>query len=423
MQENKKIAELSACEKMICDRKEDYFNRYGLKRILKRSNTGEMRFLVLPLSKLGSIGFLLLYSILSIRNRKYRISVFCDRIIFDDHGTKLIQKKIFSKQDNCLEKNVGFQYLRCALHDFFRLKSILSVYKSYVRARPNTPTSKHALCEFWVYYTIYNFTLARHKYTGVIVVDDFSANRVALILASGEVGLRTGIVKLSDEPKRACPFSSYDVLFCWNYAQSTEENGKYKVVSHLERDVCEIRLLPDVDKTTCSIGIALKSNINDEGLISLLEELFAKEWVREIVVRYHPSTRPAHYVTQNEKITYKVSKGEAENFFESIDLLISGSTSLVKEALLAGVPVAYNAFLDAPGGEDYYAYRSQGIIYDLEGGVFKKDILKKVDLFYNKREWKEVRDQWVSRDPKAVPIIEALKYLGLDLENGVGCSD
>ena len=407
-----RIKEIYACEKLLVDKKEYFYGRYGLRRILnEKSNSRKIRFVMLPLTKLRGPGLVILYIILSFELRKSVFSIFKDKIIFDDHAKRLIQDEIFYSYDSNYKKYTTSKSLHCPLKHFLNFKYLIRAYRSFNRQQPSSPLAFNGLCELWVYYTSYSYLLPKLNYTGALVVDDFSAKRLALILAAKDAGMNTGLVKFSDELKRNRPFLSFDVLFSWNYAQSAELKGSYKFNSQMLRSFQQIKVLSSDGNQSYDIGIALKSLFNEENLIRLLKDLSGQQWVRDITVRFHPSTKNVNYLKETQRADYKVSEGDPVIFFKNIDLLISGSTSLVKEALLAGVPVAYNPFLDIPQGTDFYSYASEGLIYNLEEDNLAKSTLEKIDKFYQSKKWQKMRDQWVSPDPEAISLKEALEKL------------
>lgn len=406
--------EFYSCEKLIVEFKEFFYKNYGLQRVMdKKSGFWRMKLIILPLSRLRNIGFLLIYLLVIYKNRKHGIVLFRDKILLKDHSNSLIQKKILSDYNRNDINYITNKELRCPLKEFFGLSNLKAVLKSYHRVRPKSPTAVYALCELWIYYIVYRYFIPGMDLSGVLVIDDLSERSYALVLAAKNAGLRVGIVALTDETNRVCPFKEYEVLFCWNHAQALEVKNTFKIVSHLSRLCRPIRQLKVSNDQKYTVGIALKSQtlFDEKGLIKLIKNLNDREWVKEIVVRFHPGTKPIDYFADNEKIVYKVSTGKPEVFFKDIDIMVSGSTSLIKDALLAGVPVAYDATLDATVEKDSYSYVSKGMIYNLEKGIHKKEVLKEINDFYQSIKWKDMRDRWVSPDPLAVPVNEALDLL------------
>ena len=404
--------ELHNCEKYVVDREEGINARHGLRATLKkRRYTVTKQIALLSLSYFGKIGFLALYLLMSIKSRENAVTVYRNKILFDDHRTKVIQKQIFKDKTDKDKYYITYKQFNCPLYILLSKQNISSVLRSFTRTKPFSPLVFNALCDFWLCYINQTYLMARLNISGVLVVDDFSAKRVALVLAAKELGLRTGLVKFTDEPMRDCPFTDYDVLFCWNHQQSSEAKGKYKVVSHLNRSFKPVRQLEDINNRNYNIGIALKSHYNHNGLVNLISQLNMMTWVNSIVVRFHPSKKPVELFCNNKKLNYIISDDDSELYFKRIDLLVSGSTSLIKDALLAGVPVVYDPFLDTEGGKDFYSYVKEGIVYNLNEKEWDIKKIKEIDYFYQAEKWKEKRKQWVSYDPDAISIDEALKQL------------
>lgn len=404
--------ELHLCEKLIVDMKDYVYTNYGLKRMMKSSRGfKKMKFIITPLFKLKRAGFILIFLLVVFENRSARIALFREKLIFVDHSNDIIKKLIFSEYETDYEANITYKDLHCSLRVFIDLELLKRLLKSYSRAQPNSSASAYALCEFWFYYVLFSLTFPLMNLSGVLMVDEPSGRRLAIMVAAREAGLRRGMVRLLDEPHRVCPFYNFDVLFCWNYIQADELKNNYRIAGHIERSFHPIKQLPLAENQSFSVGVALKSLFNEEGFLRLLKELNSKTWVREVIVRFHPGTKLVYNSAVNEKMSYKLSDDCTKLFFAKIDFLISGSTSLVKEALLSGVPVAYKASLDTEVKKDAYSYVKNGVVYDLQDGSIEKNTLKEINNFYESSLWTQMRDQWLKAGCDTISISEALKKL------------
>ncbi len=412
---NDQDAELLSCEKYILGRVEHIKGIVGKKEKTETLGSKKKQFFVRFIASLRGVGAFFLYFNEAYKRKHYTASVFKNKIVLSDHASKLIQRKILAPVTLNHEKCFELQQLQSTFYIFFKRHRLLHFFKSFWRTKPASPAAVYELCNFWVYYTLYADWLFRSDLSAVLVVDDFSSKRLALILAAKDAGLRVGIVNMSDEPGRPFPFHGCEVLFCWNKEQASEKEGLWRLLSHLQRPVRPIKAITVDNNRQLCVGIAVNAFFDKNGLINLLKKLEALQWVDQIVIRFHPSTTPSELFSETEAIYFEVSDAGPELFFEKIDLLVCGRTSLIKDALLWGVPVAFDASLDVDRKVSY-GYLTSGSIIDMTENQWDTDFIDRLNKFYQSNKWKKMRDQWFLPDPRAVSIKKALEYL-LAVEN------
>ena len=413
--------ELFSCEKYIMARVEHATGFKSAKKQLESVGSKKKQLIMRWFAHLKGFGFLLLYLNEAFNRRHQKINIFKNKIVFVDHDNRLIQRKIFDASFSADEIDYKVQDLNSSILKFFKEHRLIDVFKSFYRSSPSSSAALYELCIFWVYYTIYSNCLLKTTFSGVLVVDDYSMRRLALLLAAKDAGLRVGIVKMSDELERPCPFYRYDVLICWNYWQSLEKDAFWKVVSHLQRPVRTMKKISYNGNRKFKIGIALNAFFNKPGFISLLSILNKQKWVDQIIVRFHPSTKPDKYISTIEEYEIEVSQDAPELFFKDLDILICGRTSLMKEALLWGIPVAFDDCLE---NEMKYksGYVTRGEVFDMTGKQWELSIINDLNGFYQNDKWQEMRKQWTLHDPRSISLKKALEYLLVsDGEQGNAC--
>ncbi len=402
--------ELFSCEKYIMDRVEHAAGFKSAKKQLESVGSKKKQLLIRWFARFKGFGFLLLYLNEAFNRRRQKIYIFNDKIVFFDHVNRLIQRKIFEASYSADEIDYRVQDLNCSIFVFLRVYRLLNVFKSFYRARPSSCPALYELCKFWVYYTVYSDWLFKTSLSGVLVIDDYSMRRLALVLAAKDNGLRVGIVKMSDELERPCPFYRYDVLFCWNYRQSMEEDGFWDVVSHLQRPVRTMKKLSFNDNQKLKIGIALNAFFNKPGLINLISILNSEKWADQIIIRFHPSTKPDKYISSIEEYEIEVSEDAPELFFKDLDILICGRTSLIKEALLFGIPVVFDDSLENDMKKES-GFVTRGEVFDMTGKQWNLSIINEISEYYQSNKWQEMRKQWILPDPRAISLKKAMEYL------------
>ena len=407
--------EFLSCERYVVTREEQAGAIFGNKNRTELIGSKKKQVFIRFLLFLRGFGFLLLFLNEASNRKNLTINVFQNKVAFSDHANKLLQRKIFDITAADKKNNYGNQSLNSPLLIFLRFKVLSAVFQSYYRVRPPSLHTVYKLCNFWVYYTIYSYWLFKLSLSGVLIVDDFSSLRVALVLAAKDAGLRVGIVKMSDELDRPCPFFGYDILFCWNQEQSYHEEGMWKITSHLPRPFHPIRHIILDNNRKLIVGIAVNAFFNKNGLLNLLFWLDSEEWVKKSIIRFHPRSALKDVLSEMEDIDFEISAKDPEIFFKNIDMLICGRTSLIKDALLAGIPVVFEASLDVERKEEY-GYITRGVVYDMTGKKWDKDYFKNINHFYQSETWKKKQEQWITQDSRAVSIDDAVAYLrGLDI--------
>ncbi len=408
---NNQPSELLSCENYIMARVEFVAGIVGKKEKNGLIGAKKEKRIFPFLTRLRVIGAFFLYFTEVYRRKRHTASIFQNKIVYSDHGSKLIQRRIFGAVSNNDETNFKLQYLQNPFFNIMKGHRVLfNVFKSFKRTKPSSSAAVYELYNFWIYYTIYSDWLFHSELSAVLVVDDFSTKRMALVIAAKDAGLRVGIVQMSDEPDRPFPFQGCDVLFCWNIEQSYEKESLWCLVTHLQRSVQPMEQLAVDHNQQLRIGIAVNAFFNKHGLIDLLKKLDALEWVGSIVIRFHPNTKPIEFLSEVDEICFDIADAEPELFFETIDLLVCGRTSLIKDALLWGVPVAFDASLDVERKVSY-GHLTNGTIIDMSENQWDTNFINEINLFYQSDKWKKKRDQWILPDPRAVSLKKALEYL------------
>jgi hypothetical protein len=135
-----------------------------------------------------------------------------------------------------------------------------------------------------------------------------------------------------------------------------------------------------------SLGVFLCKDVNEARLMSLVETLLAQPRVARVLIRPHPTNLWAginDWTALRNDARLKLSTGrEVSQDLEECDGVLAGNSSVLVEAVTAGLPSAYVPQLDF-GLRDMHAFVAKGLIYCLEGGFNPEAML----AFYQRPCW------------------------------------
>lgn len=159
-----------------------------------------------------------------------------------------------------------------------------------------------------------------------------------------------------------------------------------------------------------NIGVFLCKDVNEQGLNSLVENLISNDRVARILIRPHPKNLWPHldsWISSHEDARlYKSCEATVMDDLKGIDVVFGGNSSVLIEAVTAGVPSAYIDHLDH-GSADLHGFVAAGLIYRDDVVSDLNNILR----FYQRPEWCNTLRSFANIDEDEATV----------LANAVGC--
>jgi hypothetical protein len=394
-------------EDHLIKREESAAKRFGLQERLKKGTVKNVKLLMF-FFKTGLSGFILLYMMKAAFFKRFRIYLAEYRMIYSDHTNRMIRNKILKP---C---NINFcddtRYHTCSILDFLRFKNILYIGSSFRRNHCPGPTSFNALSDFWLYYFAYRCFFSKSDLSTFIVVDDFGSSRMAMLFAAKHEGLKLALVRMSAMKGKQCPVDHLDVLFGWNKLQADEIYGVWRYFSQFS-EKSKSMMIPDqnTDKKIV-VGIAVTNFFSTDGLSQLINELTSQDWIGQIIVIPHPGTKNMNLFNKLNKVVIEPPGASRDIFFDKIDFLIAGNTSVIEKSLYSGKPVVYDCVLDKDINYNS-KYTANSLLLDNSHGLYSIDLLNRIENFYCHKEWHSTWQAWRAPDERSITVEDAIKYL------------
>ena len=115
-----------------------------------------------------------------------------------------------------------------------------------------------------------------------------------------------------------------------------------------------------------SAGIFLCKDVNEQRLKVLVENLLANDRISRVVIRPHPKNlwtqMDAWIAAHHDGRLCKSREASAVEDVKEVDVVFGGNSSVLIEAVTAGVPSAYVDHLDH-GSPDLHRFVAAGLIY------------------------------------------------------------
>jgi len=153
-----------------------------------------------------------------------------------------------------------------------------------------------------------------------------------------------------------------------------------------------------------NVGIFLCKDVNEQRLKVLVNNLLANERVSHVVVRPHPKNL---WVQMDSWIgsyadgrLYKSRARTALEDAKGLDVVFGGNSSVLVDAVTAGVPSAYVDQLDH-GSMDLHGFVAAGLIYHSEADPDFEELLR----FYQQPEWEQKLRRFANIDDDAPTVI------------------
>lgn len=154
-----------------------------------------------------------------------------------------------------------------------------------------------------------------------------------------------------------------------------------------------------------NVGIFLCKDVNELRLKTLVENLLANERVARVVIRPHPKNL---WVDID---TWIASRGDARlvrscgsavmDDVKGVEVVFGGNSSVLIDAVTAGVPSAYVNDLDH-GSADLHGFVAAGLIYQSEGDPDLDEIWN----FYQRPGWQQILRTFANIDEDESTVLE-----------------
>lgn len=135
-----------------------------------------------------------------------------------------------------------------------------------------------------------------------------------------------------------------------------------------------------------NVGVFLCKDVNEQRLKSLVDNLISNDRIARILIRPHPKNLWTHIdswiSSHGDARLYKSCESTVIDDLKAIDMVFGGNSSVLIEAVTAGVPSAYIDHLDH-GSADLHGFVAAGLIYRSGVDPDLNDVLH----FYQRPEW------------------------------------
>lgn len=151
-------------------------------------------------------------------------------------------------------------------------------------------------------------------------------------------------------------------------------------------------------------GIFLCKDVNEEQLKALVKNLLANERVSQVVIRPHPKNlwvQMDSWIGLYEHGRLNRSQaGSAMDDAKTLDVVFGGNSSVLIDAVTAGVPSAYVDHLDH-GSADLHGFVAAGLIYHSKADPD----FDKLQAFYQQSEWEQKLRRFANIDEDASTVM------------------
>lgn len=252
------------------------------------------------------------------------------------------------------------------------------------------------------FYCTYFFRILNHFKPKIVVVsNDHNAPNRSLLHVSKYLGIKTAYLQHASVsnyfPPLEFDYAFLDGIVAYEAYKESELSGdivnKKVFLSGCQKPIIyRSNIKGKKDNSTIIVGLAINTldGIND--VLYFCEQLIKFQYVK-IILRNHPG-QDANILRKKFELLRNVKIEDSRvysstDFFNKIDLMIAGNTSIHLEASLAGIPCYYIEFGKCSlCRKDYYGYLRSGLI-DLFPNVkeLNKNILQQLIIFdQNKKQ-------------------------------------
>jgi hypothetical protein len=276
------------------------------------------------------------------------------------------------------------------------LKSIPRVYKIARRMHLRFESFKAMrVIELLGYYARYLELFRRGDFAVAVTSNHSNPHGIAFNLAAQKCGVPVVLIS-HGMPIRPVARLKYalGVVYCEAAGQTYLDEGCQIdcVLTHgRKHDYAPLRALP----SQINVGIFLCKDVNELRLTSLVENLLANERVARILIRPHPKNLwrniDAWIASHADGRLSRSSGSTVRDDLRDLHLVFGGNSSVLIEAVTAGVPSAYVDDLDH-GPADLHGFVAAGLIYRSDVDPNLDEIVR----FYDRPDWSQTLQRFAN---------------------------
>ena len=268
------------------------------------------------------------------------------------------------------------------------LRSIPRVYKIARRMHLRfQPFKAMRVIELLGYYARYLDLFSRGDFAVAVTSNHSNPHGIAFNLAAQKCGIPVVLIS-HGMPVRPVARLKYAlaVVHCEAAGQTYLDEGCQieRVLTHgRKRDHAPLRTGPLPSRI--NVGIFLCKDVNEVRLKRLVENLLADERVARVLIRPHPKNLWRDidaWIASHEDERLSRSYGSIADDLRDLHLVFGGNSSVLIEAVTAGVPSAYVDDLDH-GPADLHGFVAAGLIYRSDVDPNLNEIVR----FYDRPDW------------------------------------
>jgi hypothetical protein len=287
------------------------------------------------------------------------------------------------------------------------LKSIPRIYRIARRMHLHYDSFKAMrVIELIGYYARYRDLFSHGSFDVALTSNHSNPHGIAFNLAARKCGVPVVLIS-HGMPVRPVARLKYDlaVVHSATAAQTYIDEGCRidRVFTHgRKQDYVSMRATALASQI--SAGVFLCKDVNEQRLKDLVANLLANDRVSRVVIRPHPKnlwTQMESWIAlHQEERLFKSREASALEDVRGLDVVFGGNSSVLIEAVTAGVPSAYVDQLDH-GSPDLHRLVAEGLIY--RTGIAPD--LDEIVRFYQQPAWQEKLRKFANIDEDESAVI------------------
>ena len=264
------------------------------------------------------------------------------------------------------------------------------------------------------YYTRYSELFRRGNFDLALTSNHSNPHGIAFALAAQKFNVPVMLIS-HGMPIRPVARLEYAlaVVHCEAASQTYLEEGCVieRVLVH-GRKHGHVAMRTDPLPLEINAGIFLCKDVNESRLKTLVEHLLANERVARIVIRPHPKNLWRgidEWINENNDGRLSLTRGsDLRDDLRDLQLVFGGNSSVLIDAVTAGIPSAYVDDLDH-GSSDLHGFVAAGLVYHCDVDPNLDEIVR----FYKRADWGQTLRRFanVDEDERAV-MANTVKAIG-----------
>ncbi len=287
------------------------------------------------------------------------------------------------------------------------LKSACRVYKIARRLHLRFASFKAMrVIELLGYYTRYLELFRRGNFHLAVTSNHSNPHGIAFNLAARKCGVPVVLIS-HGMPVRPVARLKYDlaVVHCEAARQTYLDEGcQIEVVLTHGRKQNYLPMRTGPLPPQVNVGVFLCKDVNEPRLKALIESLLSNNRVSRVLIRPHPKNLwlgiDEWIASHADSRLYRSPGSSVLDDSKKLDVVFGGNSSVLVEAVTAGLPSAYLDDLDH-GSPDLHGFVAHGLIY---GSGVAPD-LNEVQRFYQRPGWQETLRRFANIDDDECAVL------------------